>query len=104
MGETTPHTIHRPRVAIPTARYHSHRRHENQLLDNMNFVHQGGQSKGKSKGEDGGKGFGPYQTYCRGCGMWSHSAKFDKQQDAHMDEQRRLWSHSASNVDQHKGN
>ena len=76
----------------------------------MNFVHQGGKSKGKGKGKDGGKGkgkgkdggkrLGSYQGYCHWCGMWGHTAKFCKQKDTYVEEQRRIWSQSASAVEQ----
>ena len=72
----------------------------------MSFVHQGGQSKGKGKdggkgkGKDGGKVVGSYQGYCHWCGMWGHTAKFCKQEDTYVKEQRRFCSQSASTVEQ----
>ena len=96
----------------PDASHQSCRWHENQLSEEMSFVHQGGKSKGegkgkdggkgkgkdggKSKGKDGGKGVGSYQGYCHWCGMWGHTANFCKQEDTYMEEQRRLLSQSAT--------
>ena len=108
----------------PDASHQCCRWHENQLSEEMSFVHQGGKSKGKGKGKDGGKGKGKTaakakartagkakaRTAARGlvpikgivtwCGMWGHTAKFCKQKDTYMEEQRRLWSQSASAVEQ----
>ena len=42
----------------PDASHQSCRWHENQLSEEMSFVHQGGKNKGEGKGKDGGKGKG----------------------------------------------
>lgn len=63
---------------------------------------KGGKGGGKGKGgNEGGTGKGTYQGHCHWCGIWGHTARYCRQKDAYMDEQRRLWAQAgAANVEQ----
>ena len=55
---------------------------------------KGSSGKGPTKGD--GKGTGGYPGACHWCGVWGHTAKFCRQKDAYMEEQRRMWGQTAS--------